>query len=94
MRGRHLCGGGLLQGRSRGQVGEIHSASRAVAVLRPRTVEEPLLEPLLDFLVARIRMTAAEILALHRHPGLEQIERRPKRLGYGRLRRSGHGLRW
>ena len=58
-------------------------------MLRPRAVEKPLLKSPVDFLVARPGMVAAETLALHGNAGLEQIERRAKRLGYGCL---GTGL--
>lgn len=35
----------------------------------------------LDFLIARLGMTPSEILAHQIEPGLEQVERRPERVG-------------
>ena len=61
----------------------IDGASRTVSSLRSRAVTKPAAKQSLDFLVARLGMTPAEILAHQIKPGVEQVKRRAERVGDG-----------
>lgn len=61
----------------------IDGAAKTVSSLRSRTVTKPVAKQSPDFLVARLGMTAPEILAHQIEAGLEQFERRAERVGDG-----------
>lgn len=64
---------------------QVDRSAKTVARLRSGAVQKPLVKESLNLLIARLGMTPLEILAHQIEPGLEEIERRPERVGY-RLR--------
>jgi hypothetical protein len=60
----------------------IDGTTGAIAGLRSRPVVKPIVQEPLDLDIRDAGMAAAKVLAHQIEPGLEQIERRPERLGY------------
>ena len=59
-----------------------------------RAVEEPLLKPPFDVLIAHVRMTPSEILSHQVEPRAEQVERGAERVGDGSSGGLAAGWQW
>jgi hypothetical protein len=61
---------------------QVDTGARTVARFGSRALQQPLVEESLDFLIARVRVSPAEILTHQIEPRLEQVECGLERVGW------------